>query len=76
MRICSVLYRFEIKGFVLPKGNLRRRKLRLREGRTQSAQGVQNETDVKAASSDHYGEISFPLNRKEHRYREMPTVHK
>jgi len=39
------------------------KKLQVREGRTQSAHGVQNETDVKSASSDHCGEISFPLNR-------------
>jgi hypothetical protein len=26
--------------------------------------------------SDHCPEISFPLDLKEHRYRELPTVHK
>jgi hypothetical protein len=28
------------------------------------------------ALSDHCGEITFLLNRKEHRYRELPTMHK
>jgi hypothetical protein len=42
-----------------------------REGLTQSDRGVQNETGSEPALSDH-----FLLNRKEHRYRELPTVHK
>jgi hypothetical protein len=46
------------------------------EGLTQSAHGVQNETGTEFALSDNCCEISFLLNRKEHRYRELPTVHK
>jgi hypothetical protein len=35
-----------------------------------------NETDVKSPLADHSAEISFPLKRKERRYRELPTLHK
>ena len=63
-------------GLVLPKYKLRQRTFQVREGLTQSAHSVQNETGTESALSDHCGDITFLLNRKEHRYRELPTAHK
>jgi hypothetical protein len=53
-----------------------KKKLQGRKELTQSDHDVQNETGTELALSDHCGEITFLLNRKEHRYRELPTVHK
>jgi hypothetical protein len=76
MRVCSILDRVEVTGLVLPKCNWREEKLQVREGLTQSAHGVQNETGIESAFIRSLGEITFLFNRKVHRYRELPTVHK
>jgi hypothetical protein len=59
-----------------PNATCGEEELQGREGLTQSDHGVQNETGTEPALSDHCGEITFLLNRKEHRYRKLPTVHK
>jgi hypothetical protein len=59
-----------------PNATCGEEELQGREGLTQSDHGVQNETGSEPALSDHCGEITFLLNCKEHRYCELPTVHK
>ena len=70
------LGQLRIDRLALPKYKLRQRTFQVREGLTQSAHSVQNETGTESALPDHCGDITFLLNRKEHRYRELPTVHK
>ena len=52
------------------------KKFQIRKGLTKSAHGEQDETGTESALSDNCGENYFPLNRNQHRYRELPTVHK
>jgi len=76
MRVCSVLDRLKLPVWFYPNATRGEEKLQVCEGLTQLAHDVQNETGATSALSDHCGEITFLLNCKEHRYRELPTVHK
>ena len=76
MRVCSVLDRVEVTGLVLPNCNLRRKKTKVAKDLHNQLTVSKTRQEPGLALSDHCAEISFPLNLKEHRYRELPTVHK
>ena len=75
-RICSVLYRFEISRWSNPRYLAVKKSSSFAKDRHNSSHHVQNETAAESAAPDNCFETSLFPNQKEHRPRELPTMHK